>query len=44
MKVFVYGSLCKYQENHHFLQKSVCLSEQAYVKGSLYTSSLIILS
>lgn len=37
LKVFVYGSLCKYQENHHYLKGATCLSEQAYVRGRLYS-------
>ncbi|MBX0356299.1 gamma-glutamylcyclotransferase [Halobacillus sp. Nhm2S1] len=37
MKVFVYGSLCKNLENHHYMKKATCLSEQAFVKGRLYS-------
>lgn len=37
MNVFVYGSLCKNQENHYFMKEATCLSEQAFVKGKLYT-------
>ncbi|WP_052158812.1 gamma-glutamylcyclotransferase, partial [Halobacillus sp. BBL2006] len=39
MKVFVYGSLCKNLENHHYLKNSKLISEQAWVYGELFSDS-----
>ncbi|SFJ98489.1 Uncharacterized conserved protein YtfP, gamma-glutamylcyclotransferase (GGCT)/AIG2-like family [Halobacillus dabanensis] len=41
MNVFVYGSLCKHQEDHHYIEKYTCLSEQASVKGRLFSNSYV---
>lgn len=41
MKVFVYGSLCNHQEDHYYIEKYKCLSQQASVKGRLYNSSSV---
>ncbi|WP_179134039.1 gamma-glutamylcyclotransferase [Halobacillus massiliensis] len=37
MFLFVYGSLCKNQRNHHFLKEAQLVSEQAWINGSLYS-------
>jgi gamma-glutamylcyclotransferase (GGCT)/AIG2-like uncharacterized protein YtfP/cation transport regulator ChaC len=36
MKIFVYGSLRKNQKYHYYLEDSVLVSEQAWIKGELY--------
>ncbi|ARI77332.1 gamma-glutamylcyclotransferase [Halobacillus mangrovi] len=37
MKVFVYGSLCKSLENHHYLKDAKLLSEHAWLYGELFS-------
>ncbi|WP_226580015.1 gamma-glutamylcyclotransferase [Halobacillus litoralis] len=37
--MFVYGSLCRGEKNHSYLNGSSLLSEQAYVKGRLHSGS-----
>jgi gamma-glutamylcyclotransferase (GGCT)/AIG2-like uncharacterized protein YtfP/cation transport regulator ChaC len=36
MKVFVYGSLRRHEKYHHFLEDSIRLYEQAWIKGELF--------
>ncbi|WP_173916369.1 gamma-glutamylcyclotransferase [Halobacillus sp. Marseille-Q1614] len=36
MFLFVYGTLCKNEPNHHLLEDAQLVSEQAWVHGSLY--------
>ncbi|GGF09948.1 putative gamma-glutamylcyclotransferase YkqA [Halobacillus andaensis] len=38
MYLFVYGSLCKGERNHHYVTNETCLSEQAWVRAKLYKS------
>jgi gamma-glutamylcyclotransferase (GGCT)/AIG2-like uncharacterized protein YtfP len=34
--LFVYGTLRRHENNHHFLEGARCLAEQAWVNGELY--------
>ncbi|WP_165769108.1 gamma-glutamylcyclotransferase [Virgibacillus profundi] len=34
--IFVYGTLRKNEKNHHYLNKAVCLYEQAWIHGKLF--------
>ena len=36
--LFVYGTLRKYEKNHHLLAQSACINEQARTKGSLFAA------
>lgn len=38
--LFVYGTLRKYENNHHLLKGSRCLAEQSWAYGELYDSGL----
>ncbi|MDQ0268406.1 gamma-glutamylcyclotransferase [Cytobacillus purgationiresistens] len=36
--LFVYGTLRKHEHNHHLLNNSICIAEQAWVFGNLFDS------
>ncbi|HWK22346.1 MAG TPA: gamma-glutamylcyclotransferase [Ureibacillus sp.] len=38
MKVFVYGTLRKGEENNHFLKNAICLNDHCWTFGLLYDS------
>ncbi len=38
--VFVYGSLCSGQDDHHLLREAELVSAQAFVRGTLYSGPL----
>ncbi|MCP3025930.1 gamma-glutamylcyclotransferase [Halobacillus sp. A5] len=36
MYLFVYGTLCKGERNHHYVKNEICISEQAFIRSKLY--------
>ncbi|MDN3015454.1 gamma-glutamylcyclotransferase [Paenibacillus sp. BSR1-1] len=36
--VFVYGTLRRYEQNHHLLKNAECLADKCWIKGDLFDS------
>lgn len=36
MKLFVYGTLCRGEKNHHVMNEAICIVERATINAKMY--------